>query len=43
MIDLDAGVMEWRQADGRSPGAKYFATTLLRSAFPDLWPVRTEL
>jgi tryptophan 2,3-dioxygenase len=28
---------------GRSAGASYLATTLLRPAFPDLWAVRTEL
>jgi tryptophan 2,3-dioxygenase len=32
-----------KRGTGRSAGASYLATTLLRPAFPDLWAVRTEL
>jgi tryptophan 2,3-dioxygenase len=32
-----------KRGTGRSAGAAYLATTLLRPAFPDLWAVRTEL
>jgi tryptophan 2,3-dioxygenase len=32
-----------RRGTGGSSGAEYLATTLNRSAFPDLWAIRTEL